>query len=91
MLTERQKECLDFIVRYLRENGGVSPSLVDIGNALDLTSKSTVHHIVGQLELRGFIRREPYRQRGIEVLQTAPSPRIPIYRASDNKLMGWLP
>lgn len=91
MLTARQKECLDFIVSYLRENDGVSPSLKDICAALDLSAKSVAHHIVTQLELRGYIRRQPHRQRAIEVLQVVPSPRIPVYRAGDHMLMGYLP
>lgn len=94
MLTPRQKETLDFIVRYQRENGGVSPCLTEIGAALKIASKGPVHRLLTQLEVRGFIVRAKCKQRWIEVLSVPEKPapkRIPIYDARTLKLRGYLP
>ena len=92
MLTPRQKECLDFIIRYQRESGGVSPSVVDINLATGSVAKSgNGHRFLQDLEERGFIRRLPFKARAIEVLQASPSKPIPIYDARTLQLKGYLP
>ena len=51
------------IARY-----GYPPSMREIGDAVGLKSLSSVTHQLGQLELSGYIRRDPSRPRTIEVL-----------------------
>jgi repressor LexA len=68
MLTSKQAELLRFIYERL-ENSGVSPSFEEMKEALELTSKSGVHRLIGALEERGFIRRLPNRARALEILQ----------------------
>lgn len=66
-LTEKQKAILQCIQRAVRERG-YPPSYREIGDAVGLSSLSSVTHQLGQLELAGVIRRDPARPRAIEVL-----------------------
>ena len=65
-LTERQREILDFIVAQQRDRG-YPPSVREIGEAVGLTSPSTVHSHLATLQRRGFLRRDPTKPRAIEV------------------------
>ncbi|MGE5561280.1 MAG: transcriptional repressor LexA [Chloroflexota bacterium] len=65
-LTERQREILDFIKRELRTKG-YPPSVREIGEAIGLSSSSTVHGHLARLEEKGLIRRDPTKPRAIEV------------------------
>lgn len=65
-LTARQREILDFIEREMRERG-YPPSVREIGEAVGLTSPSTVHNHLASLQRMGFLRRDPTKPRAIEV------------------------
>ena len=65
-LSDRQREIMEFIVRAQRERG-FPPSVREIGEAVGLTSPSTVHSHLSALQRRGFIRRDPTKPRAIEV------------------------
>jgi repressor LexA len=65
-LTPRQREILEVIERYQRERG-FPPSVRDIGEAVGLTSPSTVHAHLGTLEKLGYLRRDATKPRAIEV------------------------
>lgn len=75
MLTRRQNQLLDFIDRYQRESGGVSPSFEEIRVAVRLDSRSGVGRLLRQLQERGYVRRLANRERAIEVLR--PSQKRP--------------
>jgi repressor LexA len=66
-LTKRQKEIFDFIKRYSAEHG-YPPTVRDIGKAIGLTSSSTVHTHLSNLEKLGLIRRDPTKPRALELL-----------------------
>jgi repressor LexA len=66
-LTKRQQEIFDFIKRYSAEHG-YPPTVRDIGKAIGLTSSSTVHAHLANLERLGLLRRDPTKPRAIEVL-----------------------
>jgi repressor LexA len=66
-LTRRQQEILQFIQEYLGENG-YPPTVRDIGSAVGLTSSSTVHAHLANLEKAGAIRRDPTKPRALEIL-----------------------
>ena len=68
-LTPRQKDCLEFLIRYVRESGGVSPSYDEIADDLGVSSKSAVHRLVKALEERRFVVRLSCRSRAITVLK----------------------
>ena len=66
-LTKRQQEIFDFIGRYSAKHG-YPPTVRDIGSAIGLTSSSTVHAHLANLEKVGLLRRDPTKPRAIEVL-----------------------
>jgi repressor LexA len=65
-LTDRQQAILDFIVEQQRVRG-FPPSVREIGEAVGLTSPSTVHSHLSTLQRRGYLRRDPTKPRAIEV------------------------
>ncbi len=66
VLTGRQREILDVIERSMRERG-YPPSVREIGEAVGLTSPSTVHNHLSTLQRLGYLRRDPTKPRAIEV------------------------
>jgi repressor LexA len=69
-LTERQNKILDYI-RYLTRVRSYPPSVREIGEAVGLSSSSTVHNHLNQLERRGLIRRDPSKSRTVQLVQDA--------------------
>jgi len=66
-LTRRQKQVLDYLVRFINRNG-YSPSFEEIGEGLGLSSLATVHKHMQTLEKKGFIRRGYNQSRSVEVV-----------------------
>lgn len=66
-LSNRQIAILDFIKKEIRKKG-YPPSVREIGEAVGLSSSSTVHGHLAQLEEKGYLRRDPTKPRAIEVL-----------------------
>lgn len=69
-LTDRQRAILDFIVSTHRDRG-YPPTVREIGDAVGLSSPSSVHAQVRTLVERGLIRKDADRPRAIVV--TAPA------------------
>lgn len=65
-ITARQREILEFIESQTRERG-YPPSVREIGEAVGLTSPSTVHSHLNTLSRLGYLRRDPTKPRAIEV------------------------
>lgn len=65
-LTERQRQILEMI-RTTVTARGYPPSVREIGDAVGLSSTSSVHHQLESLERSGYLRRDPLRPRAIEV------------------------
>jgi repressor LexA len=65
-LSPRQQEILQFIEAQARERG-YPPSVREIGEAVGLTSPSTVHSHLNTLSRLGYLRRDPSKPRAIEV------------------------
>ncbi len=65
-LTPRQQRILN-VIRDALESRGYPPSMREIGDAVGLTSSSSVSHQLKVLEQKGFIKRDPNRPRAIEV------------------------
>ncbi|MEV0681539.1 transcriptional repressor LexA [Actinosynnema sp. NPDC050436] len=66
-LTLRQRKVLDVIRDWL-DRFGYPPSVREIGEAVGLTSTSSVAHQLRALERKGFLRRDPNRPRAVGVL-----------------------
>ncbi|MDH4168563.1 MAG: transcriptional repressor LexA [Acidimicrobiia bacterium] len=64
--TERQIQILEHIDKTVRERG-FPPSVREIGEAVGLTSPSTVHSHLATLQKLGYLRRDPTKPRAIEV------------------------
>lgn len=65
-ITPRQREILEFIESQTRDRG-YPPSVREIGEAVGLTSPSTVHSHLNTLSRLGYLRRDPTKPRAIEV------------------------
>jgi repressor LexA len=65
-LTARQQQVLEFIDQEVRRRG-YPPSVREIGEAVGLSSSSTVHAHLGALQDKGYLRRDPTKPRAIEV------------------------
>lgn len=66
-LTERQQAILKFIKQEIIAKG-YPPAVREIGKAVGLSSSSTVHSHLNQLESKGYIRRDPTKPRAIEII-----------------------
>jgi len=73
-LSARQQEVLDFI-RSTVADRGYPPSVREIGDAIGLSSPSTVHSHLSSLVRIGAIRRDPSKPRAIEIIDDAPLAR----------------
>jgi repressor LexA len=66
-LTTRQRQILEHIRDSVHDRG-YPPSMREIGEAVGLTSTSSVKHQLSALEGKGYLRRDPNRPRAIEVV-----------------------
>jgi len=66
-LTDRQAKILEYI-RYQNKARNYPPSVREIGEAVGLSSSSTVHNHLNQLERRGLIRRDPSKSRTVQLV-----------------------
>ena len=76
MLTERQRQILDFLTKYVDAHG-YPPTVREIGEAVGLASPSTVHAHLANLERAGLLKRDPTKPRALELRRepkSAPAP-----------------
>ena len=66
-LSAKQAEMLSAIISFIDENG-YAPTMQQVGAAVGLSSLSSVSHQFNQLEIFGYIRRDPKLARTIEVV-----------------------
>jgi len=78
-LTDRQRQILDLITATVGDRG-YPPSVREIGEAVGLSSPSTVHSHLSALERAGYLRRDPSKPRAIEVLDDG-TPETALHRA----------
>ncbi len=78
-LTDRQRQILDLISATVRDRG-YPPSVREIGEAVGLSSPSTVHSHLSALERTGYLRRDPSKPRAIEVIDDG-TPESSLHRA----------
>jgi repressor LexA len=65
-LTERQRTILE-VIRASVSTRGYPPSIREIGDAVGLTSTSSVAHQLRTLERKGYLRRDANRPRAVDV------------------------
>lgn len=83
-LTQRQRMVLE-VIRDSVQRRGYPPSMREIGEAVGLTSTSSVSHQLRTLQRKGFLRRDPNRPRAVEV--RVPGGR-PVVSAADGYEQG---
>jgi repressor LexA len=71
-LTDRQRQVLEFIDVEVRERG-YPPSVREIGEAVGLSSSSTVHAHLAALQDKGFLKRDPTKPRAMELVYDSSS------------------
>jgi len=80
VLTERQRQILDFLTSYLDAHG-YPPTVREIGEAVGLASPSTVHAHLANLERAGLIKRDPTKPRALELTdRTRSQPAEDVHR-----------
>ena len=70
-LTPRQQRIVEFIRRTVQERG-YPPTVREIGEAVGLTSSSSVHAQLANLQRKGLLRKDAARPRAIEVAGARP-------------------
>jgi repressor LexA len=81
-LSEKQQAILEVIQRAVAARG-YPPSMREIGDAVGLSSLSSVTHQLKQLELAGYLRRDPKRPRALEVVIGLPPAAEPTQTESE--------
>jgi len=67
-MSDKQKRVYEYLKEFIEANG-YPPSVREIGAAVGLRSTSTVHGYLQRLEKRGLIRRDPSRNRAIDLTE----------------------
>jgi len=87
-LTKRQSAILDYIKSEILKRG-YPPSVREIGEAVGLSSPSTVHAHLNALETKGYIRRDPQKPRALEVHDNSSQPTfVQQHKKVDVPLLG---
>lgn len=76
VLTPRQRTILE-VIRASVTSRGYPPSIREIGDAVGLTSTSSVAHQLRTLERKGYLRRDPNRPRAVDVRGADDTARNP--------------
>ncbi len=85
-LTDRQRAILEFVHQHVSDHG-YPPTVRDIGDAVGLSSSSSVHAQLTALVDKGYLRRDPTKPRAIELardpatdleLRHAPTRQVPL-------------
>jgi repressor LexA len=76
-MTPRQRRILDFIRRTVQERG-YPPTVREIGEAVGLTSSSSVHAQIANLQRKGLLRKDPAKPRAIEVSGGRPANAVVV-------------
>jgi repressor LexA len=69
-LTEKQRDVLDFIRRWI-DDRGVAPTLQEIADGFGFRSTASAQKHVGLLERKGFLKREKHQKRGLVLADEA--------------------
>jgi repressor LexA len=87
-LTERQRQVLEFIDAEVQQRG-YPPSVREIGEAVGLSSPSTVHAHLAALQDKGYLRRDATKPRAMEVaLETTTGAAVERGRVRHVPLLG---
>ena len=68
MITMRERDVYDFIVKYQKSNG-YSPLLREVADSIGIKSKGVVHRYIKALEKLGMITYHSNKHRGLNIIQ----------------------
>jgi len=77
MLTKKQKQILDYIKKFIKEND-YAPSLEELRKHFRLASKSTIHQHIETLRNKGELKKLDYQARAIEISKDKKSDLMEI-------------
>jgi len=77
MLTKRQKQILDYITKYIKEND-YAPSLEETRRHFRLSSIATIHQHIGTLEEKGYLKKIENQPRSIDIYENEKMVNIPL-------------
>lgn len=87
-LSGKRRQILEFIAEQVRERG-YPPSVREIGEAVGLTSSSTVHSHLQVLQQQGYLQRDPTKPRAIVVsFEPASGAQLPVRPVAHVPLVG---
>lgn len=86
-ISDRQQQILDLILSTVAGRG-YPPSVREIGEAVGLSSPSTVHSHLSALVKAGLLRRDPTKPRAIEVIDHGESTDLRRSPVRDVPLVG---
>ncbi|MEX0990737.1 MAG: transcriptional repressor LexA [Actinomycetota bacterium] len=72
-LTSRQRRIIEYIRETVHDRG-YPPTVREIGDAVGLTSSSSVHSQLANLERKGLITRDPTKPRAVTLAGSQPAP-----------------
>lgn len=76
-VTARQRRIIEFIQQTVRDRG-YPPTVREIGEAVGLTSSSSVHAQLENLRRKGLLRKDPAKPRAIEVAGPRPAAAVTV-------------
>lgn len=78
-LTKRQQQIYEFIREKILSSS-IPPTMREIGHRFSIASTNGVRDVLGVLEKKGYIRRQPYLSRSIELVEqpVVPAQAVPI-------------
>ena len=86
-ISDRQRQILHLILETV-ERRGYPPTVREIGDAVGLSSPSTVHSHLSALVDHGYLRRDPSKPRAIEVVDDGRSGDLRRAALRDVPLVG---
>ncbi|HEY8373994.1 MAG TPA: transcriptional repressor LexA [Pseudonocardiaceae bacterium] len=89
-LTPRQRRVLE-VIRDWQERHGYPPSIREIGEAVGLTSTSSVAYQLGALVRKGYLRKDPNRPRAVGIVPPEVDTRSPTAEADQHSAPAYVP
>lgn len=87
-LTGKRRQILEFIANHIQQSG-YPPSVREIGEAVGLSSSSTVHTHLQLLQREGYLRRDPTKPRTLTVsFEPSSGAQIPARPVAHVPLVG---
>ena len=68
MLTPRQLKLFKFLIEYKKKHE-VMPKFDEMLEHMNVKSKNTIHHMLGYIEWKGYIKRYPAHARAIQIVK----------------------